>query len=467
MGDYTSGPNCCDCPTLQLEAVSDWTGVDPGDGVALNSDTNGEYGYTTTRNWLTVTGAVDPVSTLATVDAEAYLIEFRMRGELTVTIDGVDFVIDATTGTLTAGATSTVIPKDADYTNPDTLVQIRTTPTHTYIATKGAVDYGTLFVDRGLGAVLTVDRSTDPTGDFRISGTGDFYGFQVRSTVVKYVDPCGYGGVETLESACSFGPVVPINYRAYKDGLKGDGATYMPLRWGPFDDGLPDKYLWPDITYLGTLPPDGSNLNPDDARERTTITTSQVFRSNGRYEKWKRTTTGITGLTGPFTEYGINHYKYGGTTVPDDIDGVQYVDFPLAGYPGLAGGLGEPWTDALLIRGGVPEPGRLVHQLIEYEQLYEGSGIWNTVFKADKLWPFSTSTVDAGGEELNFVELIMGYKFDVVGTCAEPYPKPQIQIDMTDVVTNPLVTDYFTTSLDVNDVASGASVSSSFWTYQF
>jgi len=226
-----AGCGCCGgCKTdVELFTTSDWT-VDSG---TLASNPSGG------NDWLDLSGTITPGATLA---VESYVLQFFATGDLDVTIDGKVFGIDTAAGTVTADAVSADIRQDSEATNTTVEVQIRATPTHTYISVMGEVDYGTSYTEEDVGVMLTYDRSSNPSGSFTISGTGSFYNFTIKDSTTSY--PL-YGSL----SECPWAPMLPKVHRIFEAILDFDGSK-LTDRY-EIDSTGTNEFWFPGLSWTG------------------------------------------------------------------------------------------------------------------------------------------------------------------------------------------------------------------------
>lgn len=167
---------CCSCRSKSFPSASDWV-ADPGGSVSVGTE----------ADTLDIDGDVNPSSFLST---EAWLIEFVLEaGSVTITIDSVDYVIDADTQSMTANGNSVDFGWDS-LTNKLTNVELRVTPTHAFLLVFGNYSAST---GRTYG-ILTVDRSTDVPSSFACEwDSAILRGFTISDSTVT-VSEDGYSG---------------------------------------------------------------------------------------------------------------------------------------------------------------------------------------------------------------------------------------------------------------------------------
>lgn len=190
------GRRCCcggGCVTRNYFGANSWTG-----GTVTGPATGDQF------TELILNGAALPSSF---VDAEAYQIEFTLKsGSVTFVIDGFNYSVGATNQTIRIWGTGFDEEIDAGYTALSPLefqkVQIRVTPTHTYLFVAGNYEYGNYSIgatDYTLQghAILTLDRngSNPPTTFTANWGNATVSEFRLRSSQVE-VD--AYSGEESI-----------------------------------------------------------------------------------------------------------------------------------------------------------------------------------------------------------------------------------------------------------------------------
>lgn len=214
------GPTCK--TTIQLSDASNWT---PNGGTATNA----------ADGFVAVSGVVDPASTM---DTEAYLLTFQFKGQVTVSIDGVDFAFDLAAGTNSmtggggrlplGGITGTFFPGASSAT-----AVIRVTPTHAYSVVVAVDDLGDVYAPSvtsdPVGTLITVDSSSTPSGNFTVEGVfnAEIKNFSIQDSKVVYDEN------DDFVVSC-YTPNFPQPYEVWRSMIQDDFDNW-DLKFQPAD----------------------------------------------------------------------------------------------------------------------------------------------------------------------------------------------------------------------------------------
>ena len=214
------GCRCCEASqecltTISLDSVSDWVDTTPGPGQGgVSPSLNG---------FLSLSGTVEPAQTMNT---EAYLLTFIFKGSIRVrTDDGNVFLFESSTGGITVGGVGGDFLADPFFAR----AYIRVTPSHAYGVVSSQDDLGTTYAPQvistnltgGVGTLLTIDRSTTPSGSFTLEGvsSAEFKDFEIIDSKVVYDND------DNFVRTC-FNPIFPQPHHVWLSMLQGSLSNW-------------------------------------------------------------------------------------------------------------------------------------------------------------------------------------------------------------------------------------------------
>lgn len=223
---------CCgQCSEIELFSAGSWSAGIGG------SASNGSG-----SNQVDLDGPVDPSSFIT--GKEAWHLRFKMKGEVTFTIDSVDYVIDTDLQTITLDGTTAEIGQPSRHLPSSELFsfELRVTPTHAYL-----LGFGNYLLSGAVGrahAILTVSRSSNAPNSFSAEWTSaTVEDFTIGSSEVA-VDESGETPVFTKQ--CWTAPATNCAYKVVKklsrNHLYQDDPSFL------------DDYWMPDFTISGWEP---------------------------------------------------------------------------------------------------------------------------------------------------------------------------------------------------------------------
>lgn len=430
---------CCDvCNEITYFTLADWDLQDviPSPEMTLVSSGG--------KDWLRFTGPHDAISTIS---ADAYLIDFLMKGSLEVTADSIVVQINQSTGMVDIDGTTGVIPTDYGTAR----VQIRLTPTHAYVMVKNSDND---FINgSNPGTVLTVARTGSLTGDIEIDSIIDdaeITEFTVSNSEVVYDGAA-------LDYSCDVGRELPtINFRALRSHFTNDGWTAWSV---DSQNTLPAS-----TRHSNSLAWTGNDLTATDTNDYGPGTwvidedTEIFFSPNWRKDYDQMTYEGSNEFFGLYhkdedptaiTTLASMSTLYGDLSVPTGVQGlVSYANaVHLAQYTGDYFFGGNGFADK------ARQPGIGTYA-------YDGS--WNTPGDSFTL---IASTVGV----ISVVETTTSITYSLpAATSAVPYPPPVASwsISSDGGSTSVVIDETDTGEISVNAFEAGATVSNEYvnWT---